>query len=131
MWTDSSQARTWLACASASEYTATVRIAMRRAVAATRQAISPRLAMRIFLNIRSVSRRILFQLKRRHDARIGSAAEDAGHAAEQSAQETPALADEPHAEHQHDDEQHEKDERMRHREPQPGRHHRVFDQRGA
>ena len=31
---------------------ATVRTAMRRAVAATRQAISPRLAIRIFLNIR-------------------------------------------------------------------------------
>src|SRR3954469_25695955 len=99
MCTDSSQARTWLACAAASEYTATVRMAMRRAVAATRQAISPRLAMRIFLNIRSVSRRILFQLKRRRDARIGAAAEDARHAGEQRLEKTPALADEPHAEH--------------------------------
>ena len=51
MCTASSQALTCLACASASEYTATVLIAMRRAVAATRQAISPRLAMRILLNI--------------------------------------------------------------------------------
>src|SRR6185312_11740041 len=37
--------------ASASEYTATVAIPMRRAVRMTRQAISPRLAIRIFLNI--------------------------------------------------------------------------------
>ena len=37
--------------ASTSEYTATVLMPMRRAVAATRQAISPRLAMRILLNM--------------------------------------------------------------------------------
>ena len=47
----SSQASTWAACASASEYTATVRIPRRLAVAAMRQAISPRLAIRILLNI--------------------------------------------------------------------------------
>ena len=38
------------ALASASEYTATVRMPRRRAVAATRQAISPRLAIRILVN---------------------------------------------------------------------------------
>ena len=48
---------------------------MRRAVAATRQAISPRLAIRIFLNMR-VSEDLL-ELERGRDARIGPAAEDA------------------------------------------------------
>src|SRR5690606_12496875 len=47
----SSQAATWRALASASEYTATVRMPSRRAVAATRHAISPRLAIRSLLNI--------------------------------------------------------------------------------
>src|SRR3990167_9761284 len=51
MWMASSQAATCLAPASASEYTATVLTARRRAVAATRQAISPRLAIRIFVNM--------------------------------------------------------------------------------
>src|SRR3954469_25869695 len=51
MCTASSQACTCFACASASEYTATVRMPSRRAVAATRQAISPRLAIRILVNI--------------------------------------------------------------------------------
>ena len=45
MCTATSQAATWRALASASEYTATVRMPRRRAVAATRQAISPRLAI--------------------------------------------------------------------------------------
>src|SRR5712691_557181 len=46
----SSASATWRDCASASEYTATVRMPMRRAVLATRQAISPRLAIRILAN---------------------------------------------------------------------------------
>src|SRR6266700_4480319 len=46
-WSASS---TWRASRSASEYTATVWIPIRRAVRITRQAISPRLAIRIFLN---------------------------------------------------------------------------------
>ena len=51
MCTASSHAATCAACVSASEYTATVRMPIRCAVAATLQAISPRLAIRIFLNI--------------------------------------------------------------------------------
>src|SRR5258708_23179771 len=43
----SSASATWRDCASASEYTATVAMPMRRAVLATRTAISPRLAIRI------------------------------------------------------------------------------------
>src|SRR5579863_10312566 len=54
MRTASSASRTWSASASASEKTATVLMPMRRAVRITRQAISPRLAMRIFLNMRAV-----------------------------------------------------------------------------
>ena len=51
MCTASSHTATCLALASASEYTATVFTPKHLAVAATRQAISPRLAIRIFLNI--------------------------------------------------------------------------------
>src|SRR5438477_8709428 len=51
MQTASSASSTWRARRSASEYTATVRMPSRRAVRMTRQAISPRLAMRIFWNI--------------------------------------------------------------------------------
>src|SRR6516162_5559410 len=47
----SSASRTCRALASASEYTATVATPSRRAVLITRQAISPRFAIRIFLNI--------------------------------------------------------------------------------
>src|SRR6476659_2198203 len=47
----SSAWRTCWAPASASAYTATVRMPSRRALRITRQAISPRLAMRIFWNI--------------------------------------------------------------------------------
>src|SRR2546421_1859368 len=43
----SSASATWRDRASASEYTATVAMPMRRAVLVTRQAISPRLAIRI------------------------------------------------------------------------------------
>src|SRR5436190_798327 len=50
MCTASSQTRTCCEFASASEYTATVRTPRRFAVSATRQAISPRFAIRIFLN---------------------------------------------------------------------------------
>src|SRR6266581_7260048 len=46
----SSAIATWRECASASEYTATVAMPMRRAVLATRAAISPRLAIRILAN---------------------------------------------------------------------------------
>src|SRR2546430_772435 len=46
----SSASATWRDRASASEYTATVAMSMRRAVLATRQAISPRLAIRILAN---------------------------------------------------------------------------------
>src|SRR6267154_2396618 len=46
----SSASATWSDCASASEYTATVAMPMRRAVLATRAAISPRLAIRILAN---------------------------------------------------------------------------------
>src|SRR5262249_37942972 len=49
--TASSASRTCRASASASESTATVAIPMRRAVRITRQAISPRLAIRILRNI--------------------------------------------------------------------------------
>src|SRR5258706_3579323 len=51
MRTASSASRTWRALASASEYTATVATPSRLAVLMTRQAISPRFAIRIFLNI--------------------------------------------------------------------------------
>src|ERR1700737_268784 len=51
MPTDSSASSTCAASRSASEYTATVPIPMRRAVLMTRHAISPRLATKIFLNI--------------------------------------------------------------------------------
>src|SRR6188768_282269 len=120
MCTDSSHARTWLALASASEYTATVRMAMRRAVAATRQAISPRFAMRIFLNIRWVSGYFFsFELECGRDTRVGLAAEDARDAVHEAAEEAPALADQPNAEHQHQHEEHDEHQRMRHREPQP------------
>src|SRR5712692_7532224 len=46
----SSARATWRDCASASEYTATVAMPMRRVVLATRQAISPRFAIRILAN---------------------------------------------------------------------------------
>src|SRR5258706_15379624 len=46
----SSASATWSDRASASEYTATVAMPMRRAVLVTRQAISPRLAIRILAN---------------------------------------------------------------------------------
>src|SRR5436190_14845967 len=46
----SSASATWRDCASASEYTATVAMPMRRAVLVTRQAISPRSAIRILAN---------------------------------------------------------------------------------
>jgi hypothetical protein len=51
MQTDSSASSTCIASLSASEYTATVLMPILRAVLMTRQAISPRLAIRIFLNI--------------------------------------------------------------------------------
>src|ERR1700722_13671548 len=47
----SSASRTWRALASASEYTATVATPSRPAVLMTRHAISPRFAIRIFLNM--------------------------------------------------------------------------------
>ena len=50
MPTASSAIVTWRLFASASEYTATVRMPIRRAVVITRQAISPRLAISILLN---------------------------------------------------------------------------------
>ena len=53
----SSQEATCSESASASEYTATVRMPSRLAVRATRQAISPRLAIRILSNMRSAVRR--------------------------------------------------------------------------
>src|SRR5258708_40299362 len=46
----SSASATWRASRSASEYTATERMPMSRAAVMTRQAISPRLAMRILRN---------------------------------------------------------------------------------
>src|ERR1035437_387486 len=51
MQTDSSAISTWRASRSASEYTATVRMPILRAVLMTRQAISPRFAISIFLNM--------------------------------------------------------------------------------
>jgi hypothetical protein len=51
MLTASSASLTWRASLSASEYTATVLMPILRAVAMTRQAISPRLAIRILVNI--------------------------------------------------------------------------------
>src|SRR5436305_616518 len=51
MCTASSAIRTWRALASASEKTATVAIPIRRAVLMTRHAISPRLAIRILVNM--------------------------------------------------------------------------------
>src|SRR4249920_3762787 len=67
MRTASSAIATCGACASASEWTATVAIPIRRAVRITRQAISPRLAIRSLANI-SGSRppplaRVLHQLR--------------------------------------------------------------------
>src|SRR5215207_5373233 len=106
-------------------------MAMRRAVAATRQAISPRLAMSIFLNMISVPGGSLLDLESGHYARIGFAAEDARQPTEQRLEKAPALSDEPHAERQHGQQQYAEDEGVRHRQPQAGRHHAVFDQRGA
>src|SRR5580704_13164479 len=54
MCTASSAARTWRAPASASEYTATVRMPRRRALRKMRQAISPRFATsRLLINVPS------------------------------------------------------------------------------
>src|SRR5579862_3339738 len=50
MWNASSAMRTWRAPRSASEYTATVAIPISRQARITRTAISPRFAMRTFLN---------------------------------------------------------------------------------
>src|SRR6187399_731473 len=84
MCTASSQAATCAAWASASEYTATVPMPIRRAVRATRQAISPRFAISSLVNtskllLRRPGRRPLFEEGRdafatfgRH-ARIGNA----------------------------------------------------------
>jgi hypothetical protein len=55
MNTASSASSTWRASRSASEYTATVAMPIFFAVLMTRQAISPRLAIRIFLNMVSTS----------------------------------------------------------------------------
>src|SRR5262249_28687864 len=52
----SSASATWRASRSASEYTATVRTPRARAVAITRQAISPRLAIRILPNMSALGR---------------------------------------------------------------------------
>src|SRR6187549_417472 len=83
MCTASSHAATWAAPASASEYTATVRIPIRRAVRATRQAISPRFAISSFENtgllLGRPGRRALFEERGdafptfRRDARIRNA----------------------------------------------------------
>src|SRR5918993_155575 len=51
MRTSSSANRTWSACSSASEYTATVLMPSSRHAMMMRIAISPRFAIRIFLNI--------------------------------------------------------------------------------
>src|SRR5258706_13890294 len=56
MHSASSAKRTCRASRSASEYTATVAIPIARAVRMMRQAISPRLAIRIFLNIGAFDR---------------------------------------------------------------------------
>src|SRR6188474_2414999 len=66
----SSAKLTWRAFASASEYTAATPIPMRRAVLATRQAISPRFAIRILRNTLGLSRnpRRLALLEERRDA---------------------------------------------------------------
>src|SRR5687767_12278412 len=53
MRTSSSANRTWSACSSASEYTATVLMPNSRHATIMRIAISPRFAIRIFLNIAS------------------------------------------------------------------------------
>src|SRR3954466_15098033 len=83
MGTASSQAATCAAFASAAEYTATVRMRSRRAVRATRQAISPRFAMSSFANtgsgLRNPGGRTLLEERRDafapfgRDARIGNA----------------------------------------------------------
>src|SRR5574341_1026938 len=54
----SSARATWRALRSASEYTSTVRTPMARAVAAMRQAISPRLAIRILPNTSRLGRQL-------------------------------------------------------------------------
>src|SRR6185295_18061467 len=66
----SSAKLTWRAFASASECTAAMPIPMRRAVLATRQAISPRFAIRILRNMLGLSRnpRRLALLEERRDA---------------------------------------------------------------
>src|SRR2546422_9782004 len=83
----SSQAATCIASASASEYTATVAIAMRRAVRATRQAISPRLAIRILSNIARF-------LRLGHVGR-SRAPEPAQQPFDEAAQESPQLRQQP------------------------------------
>src|SRR2546422_8194461 len=78
----SSASATWSDCASASEYTATVWIPMPRAVLATRAAISPRLAIRIFWNTGRAlffPLRALLWLRLRHPGR-GALLEEGAHA---------------------------------------------------
>src|SRR4051812_5922967 len=58
MKTASSASSTWSASRSASEYTATVAMPIRFAVLMTRQAISPRFAINIFLNIARSQRNV-------------------------------------------------------------------------
>src|SRR3990172_4929039 len=70
----SSAHRTWRACRSASEKTATVRIPISWQARSTRTAISPRLAIRIFLNkvgllqgnVAVLARRVYVTLVRKH-----------------------------------------------------------------
>src|ERR1700692_3469532 len=64
MATASSAISTWRAALSASEKTATVLIPMRRAVLMMRQAISPRLAIRIVLNMAPLREKRLAFLQR-------------------------------------------------------------------
>src|SRR4051812_32058584 len=73
MCTASSASSTWRASRSASEYTATVLMPILRAVWMTRQAISPRLAIRIFSNM-AVS--LALRLGGRWSVRLGGAGLD-------------------------------------------------------
>src|SRR6185369_6619256 len=71
MATASSQLRTCSAPASASEYTATVAMPRRRQVAAMRQAISPRLAMRILRIFRALAETIRLHPEHAEARRLG------------------------------------------------------------
>src|SRR5215470_10758363 len=106
----SSQTATCSASTSASEYTATVRTPIRRAVRATRHEISPRFAIRILSNIRAARGDVMWRAVR--------ASGRSGDSSYQRSDEAPDLRNEP--DHQRDENcnDDERRDRMCERKPQ-------------